>query len=357
MEIQQFEVMRNSLGTTRVSQHAPAPLENGEVLVQVDRFALTANNITYGVVGEKIGYWKFFPVDEEWGVIPVWGFSDVVASECPDIGVGERLYGYFPTATHLKMQPGKVSAQRLVDVSAHRSELPAVYNAYSRTGNEPGYDAAMDDERMLLFPLFATSFCLADFLEDNDNFGAQQIIVGSASSKTAVGLAYALQKSEQLTAIGLTSARNLAAVTELGLYDQVFSYDELDGIDNAVPSVIVDMSGNGEMLSRLHTHLGDNMRFTSSVGLTHYDSNQMGPGFIHERSAMFFAPGHIRKRAEEWGPGEFEKKALLFWHDAATRSRAWLSIDCREGINGLQQAYDEVLGGTSNPASGIIVAI
>ena len=52
------------------------PLSDGEVLARIDRFALTANNVTYGVMGERIGYWKFFPVEaEEDGIIPVWGFA------------------------------------------------------------------------------------------------------------------------------------------------------------------------------------------------------------------------------------------------------------------------------------------
>ena len=218
MQRQQFEVQKNDLARTRVSSKEMAPLEDGEVLMGVDRFALTANNITYGVVGEKIGYWKFFPVDQDWGVIPVWGFADVIESRAPGIDVGERLYGYFPTATHLRLRPGKISEQRLVDTAEHRKDLPAVYNAYARTSKENWYDAGMDDERMLLFPLFATSFCLFDFLQDNDSFGAKQVIVCSASSKTAIGLAYALQDAPDLMRVGLTSARNLTAVNELGIY-------------------------------------------------------------------------------------------------------------------------------------------
>ncbi|NRA84799.1 MAG: DUF2855 family protein [Gammaproteobacteria bacterium] len=28
---------------------------------EVDKFALTANNITYGMTGDTLGYWLFFP--------------------------------------------------------------------------------------------------------------------------------------------------------------------------------------------------------------------------------------------------------------------------------------------------------
>ncbi len=358
MQMRQFETRKDELSQTRISAYdAPSP-DDGEILVKVESFALTANNVTYGVVGQKIGYWRFFPVDETWGIIPVWGFAEVIDSRHTDVGVGERLYGYLPMATHLRLRPAKLAGPRLIDATAHRAELPAVYNAYSRTNHEPGYDPALDDERMLLFPLYATSYCLYDFLRDNDNFGAEQVVICSASSKTAIGLAYALRSdAEAPRRIALTSPRNLSAVQDLNLYDQAFAYADFARIDNSLPTVIVDMSGNGAVLSDLHAHLAGNMRFTSNVGLTHYDANDMGPDFIRDRSAMFFAPGHIKKRAEDWGPGEFEKKAMTFWREAAQRSREWLRIERVSGLNALSAAYGEVLSGSSSPAKGIVVSL
>ena len=187
-----LEVRRDDISRARMTERAAPDLRDGEILVKVDRFALTANNITYGVVGDKIGYWNFFPAQDGWGVIPVWGFADVVRSKHPDVKESDRLYGYFPMGTHLVMAPDKVKAERLTDGAAHRAGLPPVYNSYARTKAEAHYDPAMDDERMLLFPLYATSFCLYDFLVDNQWFGAAQVVIASASSKTAIGLAMAI---------------------------------------------------------------------------------------------------------------------------------------------------------------------
>ena len=356
MKIQLLEVKKDHLATTRVHTHESSPLKDGEVLAQVDRFGLTANNITYGVVGEKIGYWQFFPAEDGWGIIPVWGFADIIESKHDEIAVGERLYGYWPMGTHLVMKPGKVAAMRLQDGMPHRASLPPVYNAYARCSHEPHYDPSMDDARMLLFPLYATSYCLYDYLLDNDFFGAEQVIIPSASSKTAIGLAYALADDPgDHEVIGVTSPGNIDKVEALGLYQQVVGYHAIDTIDETVPSVIVDMSGNGEVLSELHQMLGDNMRFTSNVGLTHYDENKMGKHFIRERSEMFFAPAHMQKRTKEWGPGEFEKRAYAFWHDAAVKSRSWLSYQHISGMNVLEAAYREVLAGKAQPDVGLIV--
>lgn len=356
--MKQFEVRKNDLSAFRVTEHATPGIEDGEILTEIERFAFTANNISYAVVGDKLGYWKFFPVDEDWGVIPVWGFAKVIESKHPEVDAGERLYGYWPMGTHVVIQPGKVRDDQLRDMSAHRAELAAVYNSYARTSGEAHYDPAMDDERMLLMPLYATSYCLSDFLAANGYFGAAQVVVPSASSKTAIGLAYALKDAANAPAcVGLTSAPNLERVAALGLYDGVLAYEDLLAIDNEKPTVIVDMSGNGGLLSELHRHLGENMRYTSNVGLTHYDAGQMGPDFIRERSAMFFAPGHIKKRAEEWGPGEFQKKAYAFWHSAAIRSRDWLEIEHCHGIDSIQTAFERVRDGKVGPDRGLVVIL
>lgn len=352
-----FEVRKDDLTQTRIVTAEIPALQDGEILTKIDRFALTANNISYAVVGEKLRYWTFFPTEEGWGIIPVWGFAEVVESKNPEVQVGERLYGYWPMGTHLIMRPGKLRGDQLRDISAHRAELSPVYNTYVRTQGEESYDSSTDDERMLLMPLYATSFCLYDFLIANNNFGATQIIIPSASSKTAIGLAYALKDDpDSLTAIGITSAGNKEQVLALGLYDEVVTYGEMEAIDNTKPSVIVDMSGNGEILSQLHKMLGDNMKFTSNVGLTHYESNKMGPHFIRERSAMFFAPGHIQKRAGEWGPGEFQKKAFQFWSKAAVKSREWLTIEHRHGMDAVGKAFAEVRDSKITPDTGIIVS-
>jgi len=356
--MKQFEVCRNDLSVFRITERVAPVVEAGEILAEVERFAFTANNISYAVVGEKLGYWNFFPVDKDWGVIPVWGFANVIESRHPEVDVGERLYGYWPMGTHVVMQPGKLRRDQLREMSAHRAELAAVYNSYARTAGEAYYDSSMDDERMLLMPLYATSYCLYDFLVANEFFGATQVIVPSASSKTAIGLAYALQDDPDTpTCVGMTSASNRERVTALGLYDSVLGYEDLLAIDSEEPAVIVDMSGNGSMLSDLHRHLGANMRFTSNVGLTHYDAGQMGPDFIRERSAMFFAPGHIRKRAEEWGPGEFQKRAYAFWHSVAIRSRDWLNIERCQGVDSIPGVFQRVRDGEISPDTGLVVIL
>jgi hypothetical protein len=85
-------------------------MQGGEVLVKVDSFAFTANNITYAELGERLHYWDFYPAPEGWGNIPVWGFAEVAESRHGAIGRGERLFGYWPMGSHAVLRPERVSA-------------------------------------------------------------------------------------------------------------------------------------------------------------------------------------------------------------------------------------------------------
>ena len=39
-------------------------LASGQVLFRVDRFAFTANNISYAGAGDLLKYWNFFPTEQ-----------------------------------------------------------------------------------------------------------------------------------------------------------------------------------------------------------------------------------------------------------------------------------------------------
>lgn len=343
-----LEVRKDALDALRVTETPARPLEPGEIRVRVEQFGLTANNITYGVVGEKIGYWRFFPTGEaDWGVIPVWGIGVVEETTLEAVRPGERLYGYWPMGSEAILRPDRIRDDRLLDAAPHRADLAAVYNSYRRLSNDPTYDPANDDVLMVLWPLYATSFCIYDFASDNDWFGAEQVLIVSASSKTGIGTGYAFKADpEAPPVLALTSAGNAAKVQALELYDDVILYDEIEArLPSDRPTLIIDMSGSGAVIGRLHRHLGDAMRFTSHVGITHHSDAGMGPDYIRDRSALFFAPGHIAKRSKDWGPGEFERRSGEFWTKAAEDSRAWLTLTHASGAAAAEAAYREVLEG------------
>ena len=361
--MKQFQIHKADLATTRIVEIDQAEIEpgEGEILVKVDGFGFSANNITYTVAGETLGYWQFFPpVGEDaegWGVLPVWGFAEVVSSNLEALKVGERLFGYFPPATHLLMSPEGISDAQFFDGAGHRAQLPKGYNIYRRVDAEPGYDKAGDAMRMLLFPLYITSFCLWDLMKEHGWYGAKQIIIVSASSKTSIGLDYALHADDEAPeVVGLTSAGNMAFVESLGIYDTCLDYGDLDSVE-AKPTAIVDMSGNAEVLGRLHAHLGANMVRTLNVGLTHWESPRKDHKINRDRSEFFFAPSQIQKRMKEWGAEGFGEKSSAFIQQTAAKSESWLELKKIDGLDGVEKIYSEALRGDMRPQEGLIVEL
>ena len=132
-----WAVEKNALQNGRWLSVAAPALQNGQVRLRIERFAFTANNITYAAFGEAMKYWQFYPVENGLGVIPVWGFATVLESTCADVPVGDRFYGYYPFADSVVLTPSRCNANGFVDAAPQRAELAAVYNAYTRCAADP----------------------------------------------------------------------------------------------------------------------------------------------------------------------------------------------------------------------------
>ncbi len=356
-----FLVNRSNLADCRF---APAPadadveLAPGEVLVAVDRFALTANNVTYAVAGDMLSYWSFFPAEAGWGRVPVWGFGDVLRSRHDGTAAGERLYGYFPMSSWLVIRPASATPAAIADGSAHRRELPPIYNQYLRSSADPLYERETEDRQMLFRPLFLTAFLLDDYLAESDLFGARAVLLTSASSKTSFSLASLLSRNRRAPGgvIGLTSKKNVGFVEGLGCYDRVVRYEDVDSLPKATPVAIIDMAGNAELLTRLHRHFGEQVKLSSLVGLTHHDHMGQPQNLPGAAPKFFFAPDRARKRAEDWGRALQERTAQA-WRDFLAVSRDWIRVVQGRGQADVERVYRETLEGRSRPDEGHVLSL
>ncbi len=363
-----LQTKRSNINDCRLID-VPSPLcDEGQVRVAVERFSFTANNVTYAVAGdfEGLSYWRFFPcVDEngddasqEWGHIPVWGFANVTESKSEVLDVGDRLFGYFPTAQELIIKAVSGHGKNVIDTSSHRADLPPFYNVYHLVDALNDRAIQVDNERSLLYPLFRTGYALSDFLQSKKWMEADQVIIVSASSKTSLGMAYAVRQNDNVpTVVGLTSTANVQSVTEINLYDEVVDYAEIENLDSSKSCVIVDMSGNQSVISRLHTHFNDNMLFNLNVGITHWqDAAPLeAAGIIVERSEMFFAPGHIQEMLQRMGEQQFYEKSQQFLTDAAMKTRSWLKMRELDSLSGLASMYEDAFTGKIAADQGIII--
>ncbi|WP_295632439.1 DUF2855 family protein [Novosphingobium sp.] len=350
-------VKRGAITETRLVERPLPALADGEILAQVGDFALTANNISYALTGDSLGYWQFFPEDAEWGVVPVWGHAEVIESRCAEVPVGTRFWGYLPMASHLVLTPGRANERGFIDAVAHRAALPAVYNQYTRTEQDPPALAAMANARSLLFPLFTTSYLIADYFADNALFGAEQIVIGSASSKTGFATAHFLKTVSPTprTVIGLTSPGNLAFTEGLGLFDRVIAYDAVASLDPAVPSGYVDMSGDGAVLRAVHEHFTDNLKVSVGVGATHWDAPRPQEALPGAQPAFFFAPAQIAKRDAEWGAGVLMGKANLANIAFVRALGDGLRITEHRGPAAVAARYDDMVFNRTPPTEGLIL--
>lgn len=359
MTASDFIVARDDLETCKT---IPVTLPDSDVLpqdallVKVERFAFTANNITYAVMGDELKYWQIFPAPQGFGNIPVWGFGEVIASQHSSVAVGERLFGYFPMATHLVIEAADVSKRALRDGAAHRKQVSPVYNLYSRVTGDPAFAGHQGDLQALLRPLFMLSFLVDDFLAENDDFGARSVLLSSASSKTAFGLAHLLH-SRGRKVIGLTSAGNTGFVGSLRCYDGVLTYDRISALPTDAPVAFVDMAGSSALRADLHDHFRAQMACSVRVGLTHRATDADEGALPGAKPRWFFAPDHIRKRAKDWGPGGIEQRFAAAWSGFAPLLERSLSVVESRGPEAVRRIYLDTLRGRIPPEQGHILSL
>jgi hypothetical protein len=349
-----FEIDRTDHSSTRWVDSPAGDLGPGEIALELQSFALTSNNISYVMAGDSLDYWGFFPAEAPFGRVPVMGHGVVTESNHPDIEVGGRYFGFFPiTNRHVVLAQPSASGFR--DVGEHRAKHAAVYRSFDLvTDADPASASADTAHRVLLVRgLFITSWLIDDFLVDNQMFGASQVLVTSASSKTSIALAYALKHSGQAISIGLTSASNRDFVESLDLYDEVVTYDELEAIDAAAPSVIVDMAGNTGLLADLHTRLAD-LRHSCRVGATHWEAAGAGPEIPAPVPEFFFAPSQIQKRADEWGTAELNARMGAALAGFVADTERWMTVEVSSGTEAVQALFEATRGGEVAPSAGQI---
>lgn len=342
-----LSINKQTISDANLVEEPDRQLEDGEVRLRVDRFALTANNVTYAAFGEVMRYWEFFPGSDGRGRLPVWGFADVADSRCEGVEPGERVYGYFPAASELIVKPGRVRPDSFVDDAAHRSDLAAVYNRYVRCAADPSWSADLEPAQMVLKPLFVTAFLLDVFLREDGADGADTIILTSASSKTAIALAALLQASPmgKTRVLGLTSSGNASFVDGLDLYDEVVLYDAIEALGQDRRYCIVDFAGNGEVNRRLHTRLETVLTANIRVGGAHWDNSAPVADLPGVKPQFFFAPDHAKARSQAWGPVAFEQRYADAWSNFANRSNEMFEFREHPGADGALTVYNALVAG------------
>ena len=342
----------------RIVETDSRPLQDGEARLSIRRFALTANNITYAVFGEAMAYWAFFPAGDG-GRLPVWGFADVTESQADGIEAGERIYGYFPAADELIVQPGRITKGSFMDETAHRANLPEAYNRYRRCANDPGYDPEREPFQQALQPLFLTSWLIDLHLRETGFSGAAQASLTSASSKTALALAWSLTRDrpEGVSVEAITSARSKSFVETSGFYDAITLYDDLKDLEAEPKRIVIDFAGDAKINAAIHGALGDELAANIRVGAAHWEDSAPPKDLPGPRPAFFFAPEHAVKRMKAWGDSEFLRRYSAAWAAFSDDAHALFETVEMAGGEGALEAYKQLVGNAAPASAALSVEV
>jgi hypothetical protein len=353
-----FLVKRDNLRECRIAEGGAPEVKSGQALLRVDTFGLTANNITYAVMGEAMSYWDFFPAEDGWGRVPMWGFAEVERSETEGVDPGTRLYGYLPPSSHLVVAPADAVERGFIDGSPHRAPLPSAYHRYLATATDLFYRPETEEMQMLLRPLFYTSFLIDDQLDDEGLASRGPVVISSASSKTALAAAFMLAQRGGVELIALTSPRSAAFVESLGIYGRIVTYEAIDSLERG-PATFVDIAGDGRVRQAVHSHYGDALTYSMAVGVTHWEElgADGGGDLPGPTPTFFFAPDRVDKRSKDWGGAGLEARVADAWHPFCEWTGGWLDLVRGQGFEAVELAYLDVLEGRVDPKTAHVLSL
>ena len=196
-----------------------------------------------------------------------------------------------------------------------------------------------------------------DELSDEGLSARGPIVISSASSKTAIGAAYLLARREGVELVGLTSARSAEFVEGLGVYDRTVAYDAIESLDRG-PATFVDIAGDAKVRLAVHSHYGDELIRSMTVGLTHWEGFGAGEGELPGPSPnVFFAPDRVTKRSKEWGRAALQSRVADAWHPFCEWIGGWLEVVHDRGFEAVQRVYLDVLEGRVDPKTANVLSL
>jgi len=360
-----FLVNRNDPKLYKTITVPTSPLQPGQILIRINQLGLTSNNITYASLGSSYPYMNFFPAPDsslidEWAQLPAWGMGVVeqIQDQNSNLKVGDSIYGLFPASTHCTLNPTrKTETGFYVDRPAIPADF-AFYNGYSVVGKDPFLGVTSDEFTVILRPLFLTGLLLADRLKFDNFMQGDKVVISSASSKTAYGLAKALAIDKACKIVGLTSQANLSYSQSLGVYDEVITYDRFSSIQSDAGVCYIDIAGNTEVRKAIAKHLGEGLKLILSVGMTHGNDHATYalPEGFQGKSELFFAPGWSTKRQRDLGPLPWFKVLLNGWKSQVQGLDQHFKIIQKDGLEGLTDAYSCFLTGSSRPDTCYVIS-
>lgn len=382
---------KNKAETVVLHDELPA-LQQGEIRMRVDKVGLSANNNFYAQMGEApfLKFFAVYPVAHrpDLANVPAWGTATIVESNHPDFAVGEQYRGFLHMSNVVQMK-AKRTAEGFVASGGNRDKLNKAYNGFIRVKDSKASPFAGSGPRADLATIAApgalSGLLLCELLRMNRFYGANSIVLTSASSKLSLATAFLLKaEREQGTItriIGYSAAKNAPFVRATGLFDDVLTYEEDLPTDPTLKPVFIDVAGDATVYRRIQKRLAKAL----AVGGTHSKAKAstftaFSPGGIVKMVGsmvappsvatwldrhldptleMFFAPTVMTQLVARWGRATLDERcdaALAQFVDAALE-HGWIKIVRAEATSAIQAEYRRIVEGTVPPSEAIIVSL
>lgn len=336
-----------------VTSSLPDP-DPGGVVLAVERFGVSSNNVSYALLGDLLGHWKPFPAAPGWGRVPVWGTARVLAGDPAVASPGTRLAGYLPMATSVAMR-ATAGPFGIEDTSPERADMLPLYGRMHRIDSGVWNDQHAGVEVTLL-PVTPAAALLA---RDLTEAGVQAVVVSSASSRTALALSRLLRVAGVRTT-GLTSTARIATVTGLDAYDQLLPYEQVAALPREASTTYVDIAGDSDITRAVHQRMGNALDRSVGFGGSHLSVT--GPTALRPDPALpgpqpvrFSAGARQVELGDELGRAAVEvieaqaREILLPWFSG------WLRVETVTGLDAARNAWERVARGDVDGRTAITI--
>ncbi len=385
--------VRDDIKETVVLRDELPPLEQSEIRLRVDKIGLSANNLFYAQMGEA-PFLKFFAVyplgdsNKHLANVPAWGVATVTESRNPEFSAGDRFRGFLHMTNVVQMKARR-TPEGFTAYGGDRDKINPAYNGFLTVdpdGHSPIRGSGQKaDLAMASAPGAGSGFIMAELLRMNDFYGANSVVLSSASSKLSLATALLLRKERDEgrleKIVGYTAETNADFVRSTELYDDVVTYDAGLPGDEHLRHLLVDVAGDAQIYKRSQAKFvkafavgGTHSDAESSVftafgpsGFLKMIAEMMGPAFIKKWAArnlrpkleMFFAPSVIQDLLARWGREEMDARsdaALTAFVDAAVDG-GWIKVSRSETPEAAQAAYRRIVEGRVPPSEAVILAL